>query len=357
MPATLLLAQTAKKAVPPLTGKQQALLKAKQAQALMDAGKADEAISLLEACSKLDSGNVDYPYERAYAWSTKKEDSIAFSILDPLLERPNTTDVIYELAGNCLEKMSQQDRAFTVYKNGLAKFPSSARLDLECGQIEMEQKQYNRALVYFEKGIEADPAFSSNYYWASKLFCHSSEPVWGMIYGELFVLLERGGKRSDEISKLLFDTYKSQIHFRADSTFTLNFSKQSSATGDTTGGKKARLPFGVGFYEPAMGIALNGEYHIDLNSLNRIRKRFLESYFSSASDKKYPNVLFDFQHEVMKAGQMEAYNHWLLMEGDMEAFKIWHKSNTAKWVSFGKWLRDHPLKLDKLHKFYRGQYE
>jgi tetratricopeptide (TPR) repeat protein len=345
------------KQAPPAGSYQQAVVKAQKAQVLMDAGKTDEAIPLLESCTRLDPQNVDYGYELAYAWSLKKQDSIALSILYPLLDKPKTTDLIYELAGNCQEKLLQNAGAFETYKAGLLKFPASGRLSMECGQKEMEQKQYNRALVYFEKGIEAEPAFSSNYYWAAKLFAHSSEPVWAMIYGELYVLLDRGSPRSDEISKLLYETYKNQIRFRADTTFTINFSKQASSIGDTTKGKKAKLPFGVGVYEPAMGIAVLTEHSIDLNSLDRIRKRFVENYFSSGINKQYPNLLLDYQDEVLKAGQMEAYNHWLLMEGDMAAFKAWHKTNSVKWISFGYWFKQHPLKVDKLHRFYRGQYE
>jgi tetratricopeptide (TPR) repeat protein len=353
---TFLPAQT-KKPAAPSSEKQQAIVKARKAEALIDSGKIDEAIPLLQECITADPASVDYPYELAYAYCTQKKDSIAYTVLEGLLDRPNTTDVIYQLAGNCQDNMFHVSQAKEIFQAGLKKFPTSGRLNMECGQLEMEIKEYNRALVYYESGIEKDPKFAANYYWAAKLFCHSSEPVWGMIYGELFVLLEPGSKRSDEISKLLYDTYKSQIKFRPDTTFTVSFSKQTSIAGDTVKGKKAKPPFGITVYEPILGIAVLKETAIDINSLDRIRKRFLENYFSSGTNKKYPNLLFDYQDEVLKAGQMEAYNHWLLMEGDKEGFKKWHAQNKAKWVSFGNWFKDHPLKTDQLHRFYRGQYE
>jgi len=337
--------------------KEKALIKAKTAQKLLDAGNADSAMVLLEQAIKLDPQSIDYPYELAYSMIAKKEYALALTHLQALFERKDVSDLVYELAGNCYENMQQPDKAMETYQAGLKKFTHSGRLYLESGLYETSKKEYNRALVYFEKGIETDPSFASNYYWASKLFCHSTESVWGMIYGEIFVNLERGSKRSEEISKLLFDTYKSQIKFRADTTFTVNFSKLASPDpSDSVAIKNKKIPFGVGAYEPVMALAVLGESEIELNALDRIRQRFVDTYFKNDMNSSYPNILFEFQREVIKAGQFEAYNHWLLMEGDRKAFNEWHKINSEKWLSFGYWFKDHTLKLDKDHRFYRAQY-
>jgi tetratricopeptide (TPR) repeat protein len=337
--------------------KERALTGAKQAQKLMDEGNTIDAIKLLEESVHLDPGNIDYPFELAYAYVARKEYTLALSYLQPLLEQKEVSDLIYELTGTCYEDLQQTDKAMDTYQAGLKKFPTSGRLYNECGLIEVGKKEYNLALVYFEKGIETDPVCSSNYYWASKLFCHSSESIWGMLYGEIFVNMEPGSKHSDEISKLLYDTYKSQIKFRPDTTFTISFSKQSSADQrDSLKQNKTKLPFGVGMYEPTLALSTLTETSIDLNSLDRIRTRFIQLYFKNEQDKTYPNVLFDFQNEVLQAGHMEAYNHWLLMEGDLVTFTAWHNLNSGKWLSFGTWFKDHRLKMDKDHRFYRGEY-
>ena len=51
-----------------------ALTKAKEAIKLMDEGKIDKSIELLEESQKLDSKNYIYPYEIAYAYVLKKEE-------------------------------------------------------------------------------------------------------------------------------------------------------------------------------------------------------------------------------------------------------------------------------------------
>jgi effector-binding domain-containing protein len=212
------------------------------------------------------------------------------------------------------------------------------------------KKDYDQAIKYFEKGVAVQPDFPSNYYWCAKIYCGSTEKMWGMIYGELFMNIERNSSRTAEISKLLYDTYKSQIVFKSATETTVSFSKQNVIT------NPKQLPYSI-IYEPTMGVSLVGENNIDINSLSRIRKRFTEFYFKKGFNKKYPNVLFDYQDNLIKAGQMDAYNHWLLMKGDEEGFNAWKDSNNDAWNSFIKWFTNNGLQLDANNRFYRVQYD
>jgi hypothetical protein len=169
--------------------------------------------------------------------------------------------------------------------------------------------------------------------------------------------LERNSKRTAEISKLLFDTYKSEIKFTTDTSFSVSFSKNAAINvSDLNDPSKIKLPFGIGVYEPTLMMSMINEKSINLNSLDRIRKNFVETYFKNGNDKKYPNILFDYQNRVLKAGHLEAYNHWILMKGDEGAFGVWHSSNVEKWDNFVKWFTDNGLKVNNSNKFYSGQY-
>jgi hypothetical protein len=209
----------------------------------------------------------------------------------------------------------------------------------------------------FEKGIEVEPDFSSNYYWTAKLFLGSSEEVWGMIYGEMFMNLERNSKRTAEMSKLLYDTYKSEIQFTSDTSMSVSFSKNATIEiNDATDLKKIRLPYGVGIYEPTLSIALVPEKQVDLNSLDRIRSRFIDIYYEQKRNVDYPNVLFDFVKNVKDAGHVEAYNHWILMKGDTDAFDAWYNANKEKWDTFIDWFKKNKLTVTASNKFLRAQY-
>ena len=339
------------------SNKEKALDKGRQALSLEQEGKFDDAIKLLQESMKLDPDDINYPYELAYAYYSIKDYKKSCKYLEDIIDHKDVTDLVYQLLGNCYDNLGKSEKAIKIYEDGLNKFPNSGSLCLEMGIMQMGKKDYNKAIYYYEKGIEVAPTFPSNYYWAAKLYCNSTEEVWGMIYGEIFMNLERNTKRTSEISKLLFDTYKSQITISGDTSASVSFSKNSTMNiSDLSDPSNIRLPFGMMAYEPGLIMSIIGIKSIDINSLDTIRSNFVDIYFKNGNDKKYPNVLFSYQKEIKDLGHMEAYNHWVLMKGDEEAFSTWQKDNQSKWETFVKWFRENPIKITNENKFYRGQY-
>jgi tetratricopeptide (TPR) repeat protein len=323
----------------------------------MDSDNIAVSIKLLEQAKALDPENVDYPYEIAYAHYLTNDYKETIKILSELVKNPKANDRVHQMLGNAYDMNGNSKKAIEVYDNALSIFPKSGLLHLERGIMELKKEEYNNAINYFEKGIRADPMFPSNYYRVAQLYLGSTEKVWGMIYGEIFLNLERNSKRTAEISKMLYDTYKSQIQFSSASSISINFSKNSTiriSTNSDLG--KLKLPFELIVYEPTISISLIGESKIDLDSLHRIRTRFLELYFKSGFEKEYPNILFDYQKRVNEAGHLEAYNHWILLMGDENGFTDWNNTNNEKWSAFITWFGNNPLTLDDKNKFYRYQY-
>lgn len=339
------------------TNKEKALEKGKEAIKLMDSGKFDESIKLLEEAQKLDPDDINYPYELGYAYYAKEDYKKAGKYLESILNHKDVNDRVYQLLGNTYDINGNAEKAIETYENGLRLFPNSGNLYLEMGVIQMGKKDYGKAISYFERGIEVAPKFPSNYFWAAKIFCNSSEEVWGMIYGEIFMNIERNSKRTAEISKLLFDTYKSEIKFTSDTAFSVSFTKNSTIDlNNLSEPGKMKLPFGVGVYEPTLIFSVLSEKSIELQSLNAIRKNFVENYFANGHDKTYPNILFSYQKQVKEAGHMDAYNYWILMKGDEVGFDKWQSENKEKWEGFAKWFGDNELRVSNTNKFYSGQY-
>lgn len=339
------------------TNKEKALTKGKEAIKLMDNGKLDESIKLLEEAQKLDPERFDYPYELAYAYYAKEDYIEAVKILEKNKTHKDATDRLFQLLGNCYDVLGKTDKAFEAYDEGLKVFPYSGMIYLEKGNVYWGKKEYGKALPFYEKGIEVDPKFPSNYYRATRIYCGSTEEVWGMIYGEIFMNLERNSKRTSEISKLIFDTYKNEIKFSSDTSISVSFSKNATINvSDLKDPSKMKLPFGVGVYEPTLMFSMISVKSIDINSLDNIRSSFVDNYFKNGQDKTYPNVMFTYQKRVKDAGHIEAYNHWILMKGDEDGFDKWQSANKEKWDDFIKWFGDNGLKINDTNKFYSGQY-
>jgi tetratricopeptide (TPR) repeat protein len=354
--AGLVLALTTSLAALGQTPKQDAEVKGVQAIRLMDEGKLDEAIGLLQEARKLDPARSDYSYELGYAYYQQKKYPEALEMAAPLVKLPDASDRTFELLGNIYDNSGNPPKAIETYEAGLRKFPASGRLQLELGIMYMlDKKDYDKAIRYFEDGIKVAPTFSSNYYWAAKLFCSSKEEVWGMLYGELFINLEPNSKRTAEISKILYNTYKSGITFKGKDSSSVSFSQNIVVL--PAKGKKLKLPYGGMVYAPVLLMSTIGETQIDLNALDRIRTNFVDNYYRFPAGQQNPNVLFEYQRQIKDAGHLAAYNHWLLAAGDEASFVQWEKANPEKWSSFVAWYKANPLRLDSKHLFYRAQYD
>lgn len=331
--------------------------KALQAIKLVDSGKIDEGIALLKEAQKLDPETMDYPYELAYAYSAQKEYKKAVKILEKLLEHKDVNARVYQMLGNNYDYLGKPDEAIETYKKGLQKFPEDGGvLYTEMGLMQINRKEYGKALGLFELGIEKDPVHPSNYYWASKIYSASTEEIWGMLYGEIYMNLDRNSARTEEISKLLHTVYQREIKYTSDSTMTVSFSQSNTITiSDASDPSNFKMPFGM-IYESNLMMGLVNTKRMDIHNMVKLRSHFLKTYFSGDQPQKYPNALFDYQKKIEESGHFEAYSYWLLMKGDEEGADIWIEQNKEKWSNFVTWFNENPMEVNHKVHFYRGQY-
>ncbi|MBN1116148.1 MAG: tetratricopeptide repeat protein [Bacteroidales bacterium] len=323
----------------------------------MDNGDSDKAIDLLKEAKKLDPDNFIYDYETGYAYLLKEDYAASLKMYKKTIKYNYVTDQCYQMLGNLYDYNKQPQKAIKTYDKGLVRFPNSGRLYLEKGNMFWNKKQFQKALPLYEAGIKAEPSYASNYYKAATLYCNSTEEVWGMIYGEIFMNLERNSKRTEEISKLLYDTYKSQITFPTDSTASVSFSQNNTISLDALSNPETfKLPYGIGAYEPTLLLSITGHNKITISSLDSIRSKFIELYFNSNLHEKYPNVLFEYQKKLSDKGYIKAYNHWILMKGNESEFDIWYSKNQHEWNEFIEWFLENPLEISETYYFHSSQY-
>lgn len=305
---------------------------------LMDNGFPDDVIAMLEKAKKQDPKDFTYDYEIAYAYSVKKDYKSAIESCKRAAKFANASDLCYQMMGNSYDYLGESENAINAYKEGLKRFPDSGRLYLEQGIVRWIQKKEDEAISLFEKGISVDPTYPSNYYNLAKVYLGTTEKAWGMVYGEQFINLERNTERTEKMSKWLYETYKSSIKIKSDSSFAVSFSKTiMAAPNSSTDLTKSKAMFGFTVYEPLLALSIINEKTIDLNSLDKIRTNFIKLYFSRKFEEKFPVALFETNKMILDAGHYEAYNHWLLMKGDEEGFSKWKSANEDKWNKFVEW--------------------
>ena len=318
---------------------------------IMDKGDYDKSISMLTDITKKYPKHYIANYELAYAHYLKKDYKNAIRILKKLEKNPDITDMLYQMLGNAYDLDGNPNKALETYFNGLKKFPASGKLYLEAGNIYKMYDKSDVAIKCYEKGIEVDHEFPSNYFRAAELLCNSDEKVFGLIYGEILVNMQPESPRAKIMSKILFDTYKNSIDFHNDTIIKVSFTKNNEISFDKTTGK-LQIPFEI-IYEISTSKAIPAfkeNREINLGTLHEFRDLFIDDYFKSGNGT---NLLFDYHKKLREAGHFEAYNMWLLREGSSGEFDLWVSGNEKKFLEFNKWYKENPLAITSENRFSR----
>lgn len=289
-------------------------------------------------------------YELAWCYYSMQDYEKSISTLESLLNRQDVVADVYQLLGNAFDEIGQSGKAVSIYEQGLDKFENAGCLYLELGNMKYKNGDYKNAIYYYEKGIEHDPMFASNYYRAALVFLSSTEEVWGVMYGELFMLLERDSERCKLLSRQLFETYFQEISFNR-GVVSVDFNSPTIAYSNSS----VRPNLFPDNFQDAMTNAAKSERHLDLASLNRIRHRFSREFNSNSSS--FENVLSKYHDRLISAGHFEAYNYWLFGYGNPNQTAQWVKANKTKWDSFLAWFEKNPISINQNEVFSRYTME
>jgi Tetratricopeptide repeat len=336
------------------TEKEKAIDLKNQAIELMDNGKIDESLKLLEKAQQLDPDYINIPYEIAYAYQLAKDYDKSIEIAKPLLKHPDVFDLVYQLIGNSYDLKGDKKKAIKIYDKGIKKFPNSGKLYLEKGVVIASQEKWMEALEVWEQGINVDPTHSSNYYYASQILAQTDEKIWGIYYGEIFLNLEPNTKRTSQISKLVFDTYK--ICLPTDNNkWGLKFSHKAT---NIVLGSLNNLKFS---FETVHNLAMEQgckgvEPKFSVDNLITIRKQFLENWNSDYSDR-YLNLIFDYHNQLIKYNMFEPYMYWLLKDGVNNEFQAWRSKNEISYNDFIEWFNENPMTFSNNSKTNRFSYD
>ncbi|AEE20415.1 tetratricopeptide repeat protein [Dokdonia sp. Hel_I_63] len=325
------------------TNKELALEKAKEAITIMDEGRIDESIKLLEESQKLDPINYSYPYEIAYAHVLTKDYNQALKILKKIKKYDTLNSQVYQMSGNCYSYLGKPERAIKEYEEGMERFPNAGNLHLEKGNVYHHQEEYDQAIVNYQKGIEVDPTFASNYFRLAKLYLNSPDKLSGLIDGEIFMNLERTTDRTIEMSELLYETYKSSITF-GDTDISIDFCEINIDATKVNIDEPVNLPF-CGIFGKNITLAIIEEKEITLNSLSRIRERFIENYYQEDLSI-HQNILFAYQKELLDKNLFDAYNHYLFQIGNEKEYNEWLDTHQKEYDAFVEWYTNDENTID-----------
>lgn len=312
--------------------------KAQDAAALHETGKTfmrqgdfPNAILVLNRATQKDPTNLAIAKDLAFSYSYQNDNVKALEVIKPLLDREDCDDQCFQIAGNIYKGLDNPKDCEKIYRKGLKKFPESGPLYNELGELLWAQKDYS-AIKQWEKGIETDPDYPLNYYNACKYYYFSTDKVWSILYGEVFVNMEPMGNRTPEIKNILLESYKKLF-------------------AETDINKQAKKnAFATAFLQSLSNQSSVVSYGINPESLTMLRARFILDWFNESA-AKYPFKLFEQQRQLLQEGMFDAYNQWLFGAAqNLPAYQNWLNAHAAEAGQFSRFQKGRIFKVPK------GQY-
>ncbi len=266
----------------------------KQAMASAQQEDFTNAIQILEQGLQQYPNNIDILKDEAYISYLGRDYQRSMQIGKTIVGRDDADVQSYQILGLTYKAIADYKDADKLYKTGIKKFPKSGVLYAEYGDMLTQYDNKRGAIAQWEKGIETDPNYSSNYYYAAKYYADNNNVFWSCIYGEIFVNMESLTKRTQEIKNLLLNDYKMLLSNKSN----LEVLKSSG-----TDFEKA--------VATSMSAAMETETgDISPEMITAFRTRFLLNW-SNTSATAYPYHLFDFHLQLLREGMFDAYNQWL----------------------------------------------
>lgn len=288
------------------------------ARSLMRQGDFENALQVLDKALQQQPNDIDLLKDQAFVLYLKRDFAGAIDSCKKILERPDADVQTYQILGLAYKAIAEYKESDKMYKEALKKFPKSPVLYSEYGELLSENKNEDAAIKQWEKGIEADPNYSSNYYYAAKYYAQKGNVLWGLLYSEIFVNIESLSKRTTEIKDILYGGYKKL--FSAPES--LSKAKQSGTS-----------------FEKAVAtnfLKLSNLMNTDVTpeSLTQLRTRFILNWFNRPS-RQYPFRLFEQQRLMLQEGYFDAYNQWLVgASADTQKYQQWTQDHADEVKAF-----------------------
>jgi len=298
------------------------------AKAYTRQGDYSNAIVVLTRALKLSPNNLEVLKDLAFTYYLQKNYSSALETAKPLPDRSDADVESYQILGLVYKALEDRKECEKMYKQGLKKFPNSGVLYNEYGEMLWTKQDYE-AIRLWEKGIQVDPNYSSNYYNAARYYFFTYDKIWSLIYGEIFVNMESYSKRTPEIKSILIEGYKKLFS---------DISKSKKI-------KEPKDPFALAVLSVMNDQSDAVAMGITPETVAILRNRFEVEWFNKFA-AKYPFRLFEYYRQLIKEGMFEAYNQWIFGPvHDPASFKTWTASHAEEYNRFIDFQKGRIFKL------------
>ena len=314
---------------------QTAKLLQETARTLLQKGDYDNAVVILERAKQQEPNNVDILRDLCFANYLKRDFTKAIEVGKELVEKPDADQQSFQVLGMAYKAIASYKECGKLYRTALRKFPNSGVIYNEYAELSAMDKDLEEAITQWEKGIELDPGYSSNYYNAAIYYSKKNNWIRSVLYGELFLNLESYSTRTEDIKTSLFTAWKN--------LYTKTTVQQLVDAKTTSAFEKTILQV---LTKASVSLATkSAKEENDIDRLSNIRTKFIIEW-SAENEKQYPFRLFGHQKYLLSQGLFEAYNYWLFTPSiSAEAYHAWQTNHTKEIEEFKTFQQSRVFKI------------
>lgn len=302
------------------------------ARDFMHKGDYSNAILILNRALAKEPGNLEIAKDLGLNYYYSKDYNKCIEVLKRLFDSKDVDDQCFQIAGDAYWAMEDSKGAEEMYRKGIKKLPNSGPLYNELGKVLWTKSDYT-AIKYWEKGIENDPGFAGNYYNASRYYYFTTDKVWSLLYGEIFINIDPKSPLVPEIKNILFEGYKKLF-----------------AEANLEKNNKDKTPFILAYLKIMNKQSPLLTAGINMQTISILRTRFILDWDANYATV-FPFKLFQIHKQYIQEGIFEAYNQWVFAtEQNMPAYQQWITNHPKEYAALNDFLKN------RIFKVPAGQY-
>ncbi len=306
------------------------------AKILMRQGEYETATSILLKAVKQDGVNLEMQKDLAYLYLLQNNPVLSAKTAKPLIDRADADAQCFQLLGMAYKAASNYSECVTLYKYGILKFPLSGVLYNEYGELLAMQQFLDQAILQWEKGIEQDPNYSSNYYNASIYYALNRKWLRVALYGEYFINLESYTARTESIKGKLLNAYQALLQ---------PGSLQLFGNGNAFESAFARAI--------CQNNAASNPINLTIENLLTARKAFLANW-TKENAAQFPLRLTDHLQQLQKEGIWDAYHQWAFGAAlNLASYQQWQTVHAKEYNSYQQFQQSRVFKVPT-QQYYTG---
>ncbi|WP_448700842.1 tetratricopeptide repeat protein [Mucilaginibacter sp. AW1-3] len=313
------------------TSQEKAKALVKEGITLHDAGKYTEAIEKYDQAIKLAPDYDNAYYEKGYTLYSSDKQKEAIPVMEKVIELNPKAGGAYDILGSIYDDDKQTDRAIEYYTRGIKADPNYQRLHFNLGITYYRLGKYPEAEACAIDAIRLDPKHASSMRTYALATYKQQKNDCSLLGWCSFILLELEGDRSKTAYTYIKDILNKGIKKTGGKSVTIEVSDKGLASGSM-----AMQIAVLAATEGKKGLSATDSLALQLKSVFQV----LDETSAKSPDAFYTNYFAHYFGKLAKTDNMPAFARLVTYATYNVDSVAWFKEHKSELTAIDKWVKD-----------------